>query len=113
MGKTLEYPITLKSSIMNDGMAGTAKQRTLMDALDRLNSKVCAAEEISSMSKNLIEKLERTEGYPKETIQPTSTPDKLAKTPDLIDLFDILSRRLDSALEIIETNINRARNYSD
>lgn len=97
---------------MNGEIASKAQRRTLINALEHLAERANMAEEVSVMSRNLVEKLERTDMFSKDGKQ-AETLEKSSKVPDLVDLFDQISDRLEVALNKTAKNIDQARSFID
>lgn len=88
------------------------KQRTLMDAIDTLSSRCLCAEDVATSSRTLVEKFERTYGQPKE-VSKEAVSTAPTNTPNIIEIIDELSRRIDFALDRTLININKVKNYID
>jgi hypothetical protein len=93
---------------MNEGMA-IEKQRTLMDALERLEQRVKFASEIAGQSRVLVDKFERTENAPKGS--EGILTEKKVIVPNIVELFDSLSSKINDSLEVIAMNIERSKNF--
>lgn len=93
---------------MNEGMT-MEKPRTLMDALERLDQRVKFASEIAGQSRVLIDKFERTENAPKGS--EGLLAEKKANIPNIVELFDSLSSKINDSLEVIAMNIEKSKNF--
>lgn len=89
-----------------------SERRTLIASQERLDSRANAIDELARMSDRLLYKFQRTEDSPvcmdgmvKNAIEP--------KTPDLIELFDILAERMEKSINIIGANLEKAMSFID
>ena len=94
---------------MNEKMNPDGK-RSLMNSLDKLNSKVAMLEQIDAMSEQMLEKMKRTDGMIKQGGIGMEKRMEPSKTPDIIDLFDSVSDRMNSLIEKIGNNIDQTIN---
>lgn len=82
------------------------EKKTLMSAVNRLACNAEEFEKLVKLSGLLISKLERTGEPTERPIDKNPKPDR----EDIIDMFYILSNRLNVALNNIAVNIDRAIN---
>ena len=94
---------------MNEKMNPDGK-RSLMNSLDKLNSKVAMLEQIDAMSEQMLEKMKRTDGMINRDVIGMEKRMEPSKTPDIIDLFDSVSDRMNSLIEKIGNNVDQTIN---
>lgn len=87
----------------------TAK-KTLMNAVEKLNSTANRFDELARLSEKLVTKFERTEDMPVKT---EMIGDLKNSQPDLIDLFNNINNRLDLLLNKIGSNVEKIINMID
>ena len=96
-----------KTLINMDDAVCVKEEKTLINAVDRLESTVKRFEELAKLSDRLMAKLERTEGLTgKKEITDVKGP--INSQPDIIDLFNSLNGRFNNLLDQIGSNVERA-----
>lgn len=82
------------------------EKKTLYGAFERLNSKANRMDELVELSKLMVAKIERTADQPRceETMKGC---EKLARQPDMIDLFNDTASRWERQIEQVGANIDK------
>lgn len=82
------------------------EKKTLYGAFERLNSKANRMEELVELSKLLVAKFERTTDQPR-CEEPMKGCEKLARQPDMIDLFNDTASRWERQIEQVGANLDK------
>ena len=82
------------------------EKRTLIGAFERLNSKANRMDELVELSELLVAKFERTADQPKCEEQMKGC-EKLARQPDMIDLFNDTASRWERQIEQVGANLDK------
>ena len=81
------------------------ERKTLMNAYEHLYARSMQLEEIAALSEKLIDKLNRTDGGIKKEKCLDGKKDQI---PDIVDLFDGISYKLDTLITDIGNNLTKA-----
>jgi hypothetical protein len=87
------------------------KNRTLMDAYERLLNKCLQLSEVSELTKRLNKKLNRTDEIPS-----CETDEQVKETHherNIVELFDSISDKMEMEIELIGSNTQRSMGMID
>lgn len=97
-----------------DELKGCEEKKTLMNSFDKLESKVQRLHELARHSDRLLDKMKRMDDVPRnehllKEVQQDPSPIK----PDIVDLFNGVSNRLDNLIDRIGKNIEQVMHMID
>ena len=96
---------------MNEEKTMQAKEQTLMQVFEKLDTRCNQLKEVAGMTERLNYKLNRTEDEPKPI--DGCVKKEMSVTLNIVELFDLIAQTMEQQINVIGNNTERSMNMID